>query len=444
MLVDKDPKLFLSLREFYGEERGEFVYNLILRSIFKIIKVPHSFLFPEGKEFVTTTSDYLPKDDIDEDIEVIEEEILAKTDDKSYTILNKVPVAYSIYKLEKTYPCDPVLSNDTQDVYLIGDKVEVRTKSFPVSNVFKYCNVEKEFSEVRWSTKKNIIQFMNGCSLEEQFHTLVGDSKTLTKLQKNIKVPSNTIVTRWSKYLILPYTLRKLLIKNKKLCSYRFLKEYLDYGEPARRLLLQLGEEALDFSIKFLTSARIKDLIRSVTKDNIKEIRNILYKYGQEINKYSYYNVFLGYSNYIELRRTLHKKTPVYPKTVAELRELTDKLHEEKRLLERQEPFKNQREELKWDGDDKMFVTVPHCGADLIKEGKSLHHCVGSYVNQVRENYTNIVFIRSKKNPEKSFYTVELKNNYELVQIRGLQNRAPTKEVQKFLDKYLAQLPPKK
>lgn len=216
MLVNKDPKLFLSLREFYGEERGEFVYNLILRSIFKIIKVPHSFLFPEGKEFVTTTSDYLPKDDIDEDIEVIEEEILAKTDDKSYTILNKVPVAYSIYKLEKTYLCDPVLSNDTQDVYLIGDKVEVRIKSFPISNVFKYCNVEKEFRKVCWNTKKDLIQFMNECSLEEQFHTLVGDSKMLTKLQKNIKVPSNTIVTRWSKYLILPYTLRKLLIKNKK------------------------------------------------------------------------------------------------------------------------------------------------------------------------------------------------------------------------------------
>lgn len=79
-----------------------------------------------------------------------------------------------------------------------------------------------------------------------------------------------------------------------------------------------------------------------------------------------------------------------------------------------------------------MIIVVPSEPADVIGEGKSLHHCVASYVSAVKNRKTQIVFIRTVDEPEKSFYTVEVKDNF-IVQVRGLQNCAPTAEVKNFI-----------
>ena len=81
------------------------------------------------------------------------------------------------------------------------------------------------------------------------------------------------------------------------------------------------------------------------------------------------------------------------------------------------------------DGIKTVFPKVPE---DLIEEGNALHHCVGGYVGRVADKSCVIVFLRSVKDPQKPFYTVEV-NDREIVQIRGMGNGAATPEVKAFV-----------
>lgn len=83
-----------------------------------------------------------------------------------------------------------------------------------------------------------------------------------------------------------------------------------------------------------------------------------------------------------------------------------------------------------------LMAIAPEKPADIIGEGKSLHHCVASYVSSVKDRRTRIMFVRRKENPTESFYTVEVNLNDTIIQVRGLQNCAPTKEVKDFIKEW--------
>ena len=60
---------------------------------------------------------------------------------------------------------------------------------------------------------------------------------------------------------------------------------------------------------------------------------------------------------------------------------------------------------------DDYVLLVPKSLNELIVEGKSLHHCVGSstYVEGHRKGQTTIVFVREKEYPNTPFFTLEFK-----------------------------------
>lgn len=53
-------------------------------------------------------------------------------------------------------------------------------------------------------------------------------------------------------------------------------------------------------------------------------------------------------------------------------------------------------------------VSIPKTTKDIIDEGENMHHCVGSYVNQVLEGGTYICFIRHKDTPNKCYITCQV------------------------------------
>lgn len=433
--------LLPALTEFYGEEKAEFITNLVINeSGVWDDKVVDPFKFPVGRKFKIMTSDFVKPN---EKTYIIEEEIEAETKENGCLCLDKFPRIYSVYNLEEEkYEGEPIISNETVDVYMGKDNLSYKIKSYPVSDEFTISGIKTCFDLFKYgrrATRAELIKKINQCSLQEQFPVLVGHYKSLMKAREYVNVPNNEIVTRWSKYLNLTYPLRKLLLKNKKVNSYRFLKQFLHgSSRDKRKVVLQLGESYIDFLINLPAEWCLRGVMCRITKDNIKMVRDIITHYGS-LNSDS---VFTYYEEYVNLRKELHKSTPLWPE-YNKMVELLQDFRTEKRVLEEQRPFDDQRKELVWEGDDKMFVTVPHCGADLILEGNNLHHCVGGYVYNVKNNFTNIVFIRKKDEPEKSFYTVEINNDHKLVQIRGLQNMDPTDDVKEFLDRYLKQLPPK-
>lgn len=79
-----------------------------------------------------------------------------------------------------------------------------------------------------------------------------------------------------------------------------------------------------------------------------------------------------------------------------------------------------------------LTIVYPQKPEDIEAEGNSLHHCVGSYTSRVAEKKCIILFLRQTANPEKSFYTIEVRD-HKVAQVRGMQNCAPTPEVKQFM-----------
>lgn len=88
------------------------------------------------------------------------------------------------------------------------------------------------------------------------------------------------------------------------------------------------------------------------------------------------------------------------------------------------------------DEETGLFIRVCHNQEELIKEGKYLNHCVGTYAKQFSERKTCILFIRRIKEPEIPFFTLEYRDQ-RVSQNRGKKNCDRTPEVKKFEAKWL-------
>ncbi len=81
------------------------------------------------------------------------------------------------------------------------------------------------------------------------------------------------------------------------------------------------------------------------------------------------------------------------------------------KLKENLEKYGKQAEEGYYFEDENYVTVFPKSLSDYSDEGVQMHNCVASYANQVADGETNIVFIRKKENPKKSYCTVEIKRN---------------------------------
>ena len=88
---------------------------------------------------------------------------------------------------------------------------------------------------------------------------------------------------------------------------------------------------------------------------------------------------------------------------------------------------------------DGMMIVVPSSPDEIIAEGQALHHCVGTYVDRVAKRESIILFLRMADAPDKSFFTIEVKNR-KAVQVRGMQNRDAPPEVRAVVDRFERQV----
>lgn len=82
--------------------------------------------------------------------------------------------------------------------------------------------------------------------------------------------------------------------------------------------------------------------------------------------------------------------------------------------------------------NDKYIIRAPEDAGEIVKEGNFLHHCVGgeSYIPQMNEEKTYILFMRRKKDPQYPYYTLEVKDK-QLKQCYGENDKKPDWEVVK-------------
>lgn len=89
-------------------------------------------------------------------------------------------------------------------------------------------------------------------------------------------------------------------------------------------------------------------------------------------------------------------------------------------------------------------IVAPTSTADIVEEGKKMHHCVANYIPRIKNGASLILFMRSN-NPARSWntrdadtirhLTIELRDN-KIVQARGLFNRDPNEAELRCLKEY--------
>ena len=96
---------------------------------------------------------------------------------------------------------------------------------------------------------------------------------------------------------------------------------------------------------------------------------------------------------------------------------------EQERLNKLAAKLYDQRKEKFEYADDNFSIVVPEEMNKITKEGVYLHHCVGGYISRVAEGRTNILFLRKNEEIDIPFFTIEINNHNEVIQIHGLYNR---------------------
>ena len=97
---------------------------------------------------------------------------------------------------------------------------------------------------------------------------------------------------------------------------------------------------------------------------------------------------------------------------------------EAKKETERNEKLEKlfkQREKLEFRCGEYL-IRQPTSAKEIINEGQALSHCVGGYADRHVDGKLTIMFLRKKSEPDKPYYTIEVNNDYKIVQCRGYKN----------------------
>lgn len=92
----------------------------------------------------------------------------------------------------------------------------------------------------------------------------------------------------------------------------------------------------------------------------------------------------------------------------------------------------------------KYCIVLPQVRSDLIREGSSLNHCVGSQEKYYKNHMAGtkmIFFIRQAEKRDKPFVTMEVDmRTMRILQIYGFGDKAPAPEVRKYAESFLKEL----
>ena len=229
---------------------------------------------------------------------------------------------------------------------------------------------------------------------------------------------------------------RRWLQKNKQFFknSNRSFNEF----ELSRRLKERNGQLVPGIE-SYLTYHDIKHIPKGV---GINKFQNWVIKNHIDFNEYLDYLTMLR-----EMGIEPEGDAMLVPKDFSAMHNHTVGLYnqfiEEKRKLEDQKKRKQLEAEFKLrEGMDKTIhgyaFHVPRKVAELIYEGKKLHHCVSSYTDKHFKGSTLIVFVRLSNQPKKPLYTLEVKQG-RIVQLRGKYNQDAPDEVWDIAKEWMEQ-----
>lgn len=170
-----------------------------------------------------------------------------------------------------------------------------------------------------------------------------------------------------------------------------------------------------------------------------------IYLWKKHASHYGYETEYVDYLRMAkELNYPLDNSWYHFPSSYEKLVALHDRAVVENRALHEQlraKELADQREQFikavapfsayEWK-EGGMIAVAAKEPSDLITEGRTLNHCVGSYVGKVSRGETMIFFIRHADEPEKPYVTLELRDR-TITQVYGNHDTMPKKDAVDFV-----------
>lgn len=255
-----------------------------------------------------------------------------------------------------------------------------------------------------------------------------------TDVRKSLKLPG---LTKKDKNYIRSFNGN---VKPEQLKFWQILKsENLNNDLNVDYLKGNYGQKIFESSWMLLAIIDIHKILPS-----IKKIVTYVYK---QFNSYenhdrlTVYSIMRDWRDYLDeckfLNLNLHDAAILFPKNLQVAHENTSKqlkIKHDELANEKIKRLSVERQQYKY--SFKNLLSMPAESVDdLIAEGAALNHCVGTYADRYAKGETDIVFIRKVSEPDRSFYTMEIKNN-QVAQVRGSHNCGMTDEVKEFVEHF--------
>jgi hypothetical protein len=210
----------------------------------------------------------------------------------------------------------------------------------------------------------------------------------------------------------------------KDICRYIPIYDYMDYGH---------------ISLENCSKQELKNL-----RAEFRYLGDMAESGEGSLRLYMDYKRCLG-----QLDETNRKKWPLYPKDFSKIQKLhddavnflnreRDRIQAAKQAEKQQKYLENFYEKAKGLEMSDNTYSIIACKdlMDLVKEGRTLSHCVGSYVTSVSEGREYILFLRKKNAIDMPYFTIDVTPEGRVRQIHGYGNCNLTEEVKPFVKKW--------
>ena len=145
--------------------------------------------------------------------------------------------------------------------------------------------------------------------------------------------------------------------------------------------------------------------------------------------------IYNNLRDYLRMSSEISNKFDKYPKNLLTTHQITVRNYERiKQEIDEQKFKETVNPKLGFKTGDYVIL-YPESSQDIKDEAVQQHNCVASYIDRVINRQCNIVFLRKKDNPEKSYITVELIDG-KVVQAYRAYNQEIGSEDKDVLNKY--------
>lgn len=323
----------------------------------------------------------------------------------------------------------------------INDKASSFLKSISTERsydllYYSYDSLSKQYGERNYSIYRGLHRLLKTGNYFEILYFLGFKINTMKNVSVFINETKPHKILGVAKYMI-PY-----LLKMNNLNQYvrdRMMKLHNSFGGNNTKLILQILDE--ESSISNISSLA-NDLIS--LKEEYKDIKRLMLylcrdvKLQQGIMSPDDASTYL--MDYIKMAKELDLEWEKYPKSLKKEHDIMTMNYRIVNSKESNESFDevvNSEDYQRFTYKTKAYSIIsPSKPDDLVREGKTLSHCIASYVNDVIKKRCKIFFARPTGDLDKSMLSIEVRDDKYIRQVKGKKNRVPLPEEKEFIQKW--------